>query len=116
MFYGDVSTDYHKKRGFLLGIIRNLNLMPKYYPDWTMRVYVELDTNEPIFDELACESDVLDLCHAGMLPGTPMVDARRVYPMLWRCVFPTLDPLVMCCQGWRFWLYAFLSFLNLEGT
>ncbi len=42
---------------------------------------------------MACSNSALDLCDAGHLPGTPMVDSREVFPMLWR-FFPTLDPQV----------------------
>ena len=70
--------------------------MPRYYPGWTMRVYFDLEPDDPIMSDLcdlACHSDILDLCHAGDLPGTPMKDARLVFPMNWR-FFPTLDPQV----------------------
>ena len=40
--------------------------------------------------DMACKNKFLDLCDSGRLPGTPMRDARRVFPMLWR-FFPTLD-------------------------
>ena len=44
--------------------------------------------------DLACNNEQLDICHAGDLPGTPMVDARKVFAMNWR-FFPTLDPQVI---------------------
>ena len=95
-FYGDITADYSKKKGYFQGIQGNLAIMPKYYPDWTMRIYFDLDPKDPILGdlcELACNSEILDLCHAGKLPGTPMMDARKVFPMNWR-FFPTLDPQV----------------------
>ena len=42
---------------------------------------------------MACKNNFLDLCDAGRLPGSPMKDARKMFPMLWR-FFPTLDPQV----------------------
>lgn len=95
-FYGDIKTEYSKKKGYFDGLEGNLKLMPKYYPGWIMRVYFDLDDADPVRAEmcnLACNSTILDLCHAGQLPGTPMVDARKVFPMNWR-FFPTLDPQV----------------------
>ena len=70
--------------------------MPTYYPGWIMRLYFDLDPEDPIMKDLcqvACQADNLDLCHAAKLPGTPMKDARKVFPMNWR-FFPTLDPQV----------------------
>ena len=70
--------------------------MPKYYPGWTMRLYVDLDTNEPVFQDLcilACNNPILDICDVKNLPGTPYIDAHAVFPMNWR-FFPTLDPQV----------------------
>ena len=43
--------------------------------------------------DMACKNNYLDLCDSGRLPGTPMRDARKMFPMLWR-FFPTLDPQV----------------------
>lgn len=43
--------------------------------------------------DLACNNSLLDLCYTKQLPGTPMVDAHKVFPMNWR-FFPTLDPQV----------------------
>ena len=95
-FYGDISSDYSKKKGYFEGIEANLELMPKYYPGWQMRIYFDLDEKDPILKDLcdlSCKNPILDLCHAGKLPGTPMKDARRVFAMNWR-FFPTLDPQV----------------------
>ena len=95
-FYGDITTAYSKKKGYFDGIRGNLDIMPTFYPDWTMRLYFDLDPDDPIMEDLcnlACNNEFLDLCHAGELPGVPMVDARKVFPMNWR-FFPTLDPQV----------------------
>lgn len=95
-FYGDISSDYSQKKGYFEGIEANLDLMPKYYPGWQMRIYFDLDERDPILKDLcdlSCKNPILDLCHAGKLPGTPMKDARRVFAMNWR-FFPTLDPQV----------------------
>lgn len=95
-FYGDIGTEYEKKKGYFEGIKGNLKLMPKYYPGWTMRVYFDLNKGDAILNDLcdlACENPILDICHAGELPGTPMIDARKVFAMNWR-FFPTLDPQV----------------------
>ena len=95
-FYGDIHTEMSKKKGYFEGISGNLRLMPTYYPDWVMRVYYDLDDRDPILQdlcELACENPMLDICNVRHLPGTPMVDAAKVFAMNWR-FFPTLDPQV----------------------
>jgi len=92
-FYGDINTPKNKKKGYFEGIVGNLELMPTYYPGWIMRLYYDLDDKDPITQELcnlACENPNLDICNARRLPGTPEVDASRIFPMNWR-FFPTLD-------------------------
>jgi len=46
-----------------------------------------------------------DICDAGLLPGTPMRNATKVFAMNWR-FFPTLDPQVL----------IWLSVLNLKES
>lgn len=95
-FYGDIHTDVAVKKGYFEGIRGNLDLMAKFYPNWIMRVYFDLAPDDPVLTdlcELACENEILDICHVAHLPGTPMVDAREVFAMNWR-FFPTLDPQV----------------------
>ena len=97
-FYGDINSHYSKKKGYFEGIIGNLELMPKYYPGWVMRLYYDLDAKDPVFQDLcqlACKHKNLDICDAKHLPGTPFIDASRVFAMNWR-FFPTLDPQVRC--------------------
>ena len=96
-FYGDIATDHAKYKGYFEGIVGNLELLPKFYPGWIMRVYYDMEDGHPVLKdlcELACKNDLLDICHAGKLPGTPLVDARKVFAMNWR-FFPTLDPQVV---------------------
>ena len=95
-FYGDVNSNQSKSRGYMEGIKENLDLMPKYYPGWIMRVYFDLDPKHPVLKDLcllACSNDQLDICHAGKLPGTYIRDARKMFAMNWRFL-PTLDPQV----------------------
>jgi len=92
-FYGDIHTSESKKKGYFEGIAGNLELMSTYYPGWVMRVYYDLDDNDPITQELcdlACKSSILDLCYVRSLPGLPRADASTMFPMVWR-FFPTLD-------------------------
>ena len=35
-------------KGYFEGIIGNLELMPIYYPGWVMRVYYDLEDEDPI--------------------------------------------------------------------
>ena len=61
-----------------------------------MRLYYDLDDRDPITKELCdlqCKNSILDICNARRLPGTPELDASRIFPMNWR-FFPTLDPQV----------------------
>lgn len=95
-FYGDINTDYSKKKGYFEGIVGNLELMNQFYPGWIMRLYYDLDKTDPVFKDLcklSCENDILDICDAKKLPGTPFVDTSKVFAMNWR-FFPTLDPQV----------------------
>jgi hypothetical protein len=87
---------YSKKKGYFEGIIGNLELMPKYYPGWIMRLYYDLDKTDPVLKDLcklACNDPNIDICDAKHLPGTPFIDASKVFAMDWR-FFPTLDPQV----------------------
>eukprot|EP00094_Tigriopus_californicus_P010194 TCALIF_09833-PA protein Name:"Protein of unknown function" AED:0.10 eAED:0.10 QI:0/0.33/0.25/1/0.33/0.25/4/193/306 len=91
--YGDRNSTHWKEKGYFEGIRGNLETMEKMLPEGIMRIYFDLEPGDLILDELchlACQSQVLDLCHARKLPGTPMKDAHRVFPMMWR-FFPTLD-------------------------
>jgi len=95
-FYGNIDSDYSKKKGYFEGIVGNLELMPKFYPGWTMRLYYDLDKKDPVLKDLcdlACRDSNIDICDAKHLPGTPFVDASKVFAMNWR-FFPTLDPQV----------------------
>ena len=90
------SIFFSKKKGYFEGIVGNLELIPKYYPGWIMRLYYDLDKNDPVLKdlcELACQDNNLDICDAKHLPGTPFKDASKVFAMNWR-FFPTLDPQV----------------------
>lgn len=98
--YGDSSSDHWKKKAYFEGVRGNLELMRKYFPEWIMRIYFDLEPGDPVLKELcnlACHNDVLDLCHARKLPGTPIKDARKVFPMIWR-FFPSLDLQVGCLK------------------
>lgn len=85
-----------KRRHYLQGIRINLDLVTKYYPGYVMRLYIEVDPDDPTLAELKGleqNSTNFDLCDIRNLPGTPMTNARMVFPMVWR-FFPTMDPQV----------------------
>ena len=42
---------------------------------------------------LACANTNIDLCNVRQLPGKPMPNAIKIFPMNWRW-FPTMDPQV----------------------
>ena len=95
-FYGSPATARHKAKQYFAGIVENLQLLPRLYPGWVMRLYYDLPADDPVAGqlcELACAEEQLDLCYVRQLPGTPMRDASRVFAMNWR-FFPTLDPQV----------------------
>jgi hypothetical protein len=96
-FYGNTASKEHQKRKYFQGIKENLAAMVALYgPGWTMRLYVDLELSDPVLVKLchlACQNCNLDICQAAHLPGTPVRDARELFPMLWR-FFPTLDPQV----------------------
>ena len=76
--------------------MENLKLIPKYYPGWIVRLYTDYEIEDKIFEKLcrlACHYSNLDICHVKDLPGTPVSDASKFFPMNWR-FFPTLDPQV----------------------
>jgi hypothetical protein len=84
-------------KGYFEGIKENLKMMPVLYPGWVMRLYFDLDQNDPVLKmvcDLACSDINLDICYVAKLPGTPMIDATKVFAMDWR-FFPTLDPQVI---------------------
>ena len=61
-----------------------------------MRLYLDLHEDPLIFREfcdLSCNDSNLDLCDVRNLAGTPMVDAKEIFPRNWR-FFPSLDPMV----------------------
>ena len=104
-FYMDEMNPRTRGRGYFQGIQANLDLMLKYYPGWRMRLYFDLEENDPNMEklcDLACNYDILDLCYAGQLPGVPMKDTRKVFAMIWR-FFPTRSTLRYgtLCTFWQ---------------
>jgi len=107
-YYGDSRSAHHKEKKYFEGIQNNLNLLPKFYPGWTIRLYYDLDQDDPILPKLcglSCQTN-FDLCDIQRLPGTPMANAvyiskelktalkaKNIFPMNWR-FFPTTDPQV----------------------
>ena len=92
-FYGDPATPHHKSKQYFAGIQDNLISMAQFYPGWTMRLYHDLTKENPLFQNLctlACSNNQLDLCYVNQLPGSPFVDASRIFPMNWK-FFPTID-------------------------
>ena len=96
-FYGNTTSGVHKAKQYFVGIKENLELLPKLYgPGWSMRLYYDLDKEDPLMQDLcdlACQHSDLDLCHVRNLPGNPVKDASKIFAMNWRFL-PTLDPQV----------------------
>ena len=94
--YGDMNSNHSRAKGYFEGISENLSLISIYYPGWLMRLYHDVEKHDLVMKDLcnlACSNQNLDLCDVHELPGTPMVNATRVFPMDWRW-FPTMDPQV----------------------
>ena len=63
---------YSKARGYEEGIKENLEMMPKLYPGWIMRLYTNYNITDQMFGKLcnlACHYPFLDICHVEDLPG-----------------------------------------------
>ena len=61
-----------KARGYEEGIKENLEMMPKFYPGWILRLYTDYDIKDQMFGKLcnlACHYPFLDICHVDDLPG-----------------------------------------------
>lgn len=90
---------YKVKALFLLfpGIKVNQELIKIHYPGWIMRIYFNFADNSKMLGDLcllACENpESLDLCNVQNLPGTPHINASKLFPRIWR-FFPILDPQV----------------------
>ena len=80
------------ERQYFTGIKENLELMRKFYPGWTMRLYYEVNEYQgevmKQLCELACKEVDLDLCDANANPK--LGNASLLYPLLWRFL-PVLD-------------------------
>lgn len=67
------------------------------FSGWIMRLYFDMYEEDPSmgqqFCDLSCDDFSLDLCDIRSLPGTPMIDAKEVFPRNWR-FFAALDPQV----------------------
>ena len=81
-----------KFTSFIQGIADNLDLMPHHYPGWIIRVYYDLEPDDPelrLLCDLACSNPSLDICHVRNNPASG--DISQIFAMNWR-FFPTLDP------------------------
>ena len=78
----------------LQGIEENLALVPVHYPGWTIRVYYDLEAEDPVLRnlcDLACNNPSLDICYVRDIPASG--DISKIFAMNWR-FFPCLDPQV----------------------
>ena len=93
-FYGNPDSQQGKERKYFQGIKDNLKEMPIFYPDWTLRLYYDLEDQHPLMKELcdlACNDPNIDLCHVKNIPV--LGDVSKVFAMNWRFL-PMLDPQV----------------------
>jgi hypothetical protein len=96
-FYGATNSSAHRSKKYFQGIEANLAVVPALYgPGWSVRLYHDLEPGSPLLVDLcrlACAAPHLDLCYVRELPGVPLADAAKMFPMNWRFL-PTLDPQV----------------------
>ena len=81
-----------KFTSIIQGIADNLDLVPRHYPGWVIRVYYDLEPEDPELRrlcDLACSNPSLDICHVRNNPASG--DISQIFAMNWR-FFPTLDP------------------------
>ena len=66
-FYSNPNnTGLAKVRKYFQGIRENLELIPRHYPGWTLRLYHDLQPGEKQHEELcqlACSHNDIDLCY-----------------------------------------------------
>ena len=86
------SHEVSSQRKYFLGIKENLDLMRKFYPGWTMRVYYQVNEYQgqvmKNLCELVCSEPELDICDANTNPK--LGNASMLYPLLWRFL-PVID-------------------------
>lgn len=90
-FYGNPNSTQGKERKYFQGIMKNLKEMPIFYPDWTLRLYYDLEQDHPLMSDLcdlACNDPNIDLCYVQAIPL--LGDVSKVFAMNWR-FFPMLD-------------------------
>ena len=96
-YFTPKDAEFGKKKGFYVGIKGNLQKMEQFYPGWIMRLYHNMDQNDPMLKDvcnLVCQNSNFDICDVKDLPGNPFTDGSKIFPTIWR-FFPTLDPQVM---------------------
>ena len=91
-YYGkqDSKREVEMFKNYFAGIFMNYNTIKEKYPDWTMRLYHEMEPEDPLFQnlcEFACVNPKLDLCSAKSIPA--LGDVRQIFPMFWRFL-PTI--------------------------
>ena len=66
---------------YFAGLEINLELLPKHYPGWVIRLYHDIEETDPLMDTLCeyyCKYSYLDLCNAKNLP-TPVLQGRSIF-------------------------------------
>ena len=95
-YYNNIYYPSKKQNRYWSGIKGNLDLMPLLYPGWIMRLYIDLDTNDPTLADLhklVSSNPNIDLCHVQNLPQTEIKNISDSLGANWR-FYPALDPQV----------------------
>ena len=86
---------------YFRGVKENLDLVATFYPGWTVRLYHDLDPEDPLMDTLCsylCKYHYFDLCQVNNLPSTLLKGGPLHFFI--GCIFMELDKLwVRALQG-----------------
>ena len=66
---------------FFNGFQINIDLLPKHYPGWVIRIYHDIEDTDPLMEklcQLSCKYDFVDLCNAKNIPTTKFVRGKLV--------------------------------------
>eukprot|EP00091_Calanus_sinicus_P017080 TRINITY_DN36867_c0_g1_i1.p1 TRINITY_DN36867_c0_g1~~TRINITY_DN36867_c0_g1_i1.p1 ORF type:complete len:141 (+),score=20.11 TRINITY_DN36867_c0_g1_i1:32-424(+) len=67
---------------FFNGFQTNIDLLPKYYPGWVVRIYHDIEESDPLtemFCEFSCKYDYVDMCNARFLPGSILKNPKEYF-------------------------------------
>ena len=91
-YFKNNHTEKRIRMKYFDGIPKILEILPKTYPGWTMRLYHDLDHSDEQHAQLcqmACANPNIDLCHTKNIPA--LGDVTSMFAKNWRFL-PLMDP------------------------